>query len=336
MTTAAPAHGTGGSDRAARSRHRPGPAAGLTWLIWRQHRGALLAGVVLLAAAIAIAAYQRAGAVAFINDHHLAGCHLADPSDPCWRDQDALMGFAGGFGAPLKFGAAACSLLPPLLVGVFLGAPLLSRDLESGTHRLAWLQSASRRQWLTAKLALPAAAVLFGSTLLFLVLRWWWSPSANELSHVFWYGGTAFPGLGPVLVGYNLLSLVLGAVAGLLIRRTVPAMAVTLASVCALLYSLSRLRPHLSSPLTMTGPGMDFSRLPGRLWPIDQGTLDSTGATAPAASCFDAVCQQQQRWVDYLPPDRFWALQGTETAICLALAAVLTAFAFYWIRRRPA
>jgi hypothetical protein len=36
------------------------------------------------------------------------------------------------------------------------------------------------------------------------------------------------------------------------------------------------------------------------------------------------------------PGSRFWALQGWETAIFLALAAVLAAACFWWIRHRTA
>jgi ABC-type transport system involved in multi-copper enzyme maturation permease subunit len=38
-------------------------------------------------------------------------------------------------------------LLPiPALLGMFWGAPLIARELESGTYRLAWTQSVTRRR----------------------------------------------------------------------------------------------------------------------------------------------------------------------------------------------
>ncbi|GAA0433801.1 hypothetical protein Acor_08060 [Acrocarpospora corrugata] len=35
----------------------------------------------------------------------------------------------------------------PLVFGVFLGAPVVSREFERGTHQFAWTQSFSRSQW---------------------------------------------------------------------------------------------------------------------------------------------------------------------------------------------
>ncbi|WP_261571226.1 hypothetical protein [Frankia gtarii] len=37
--------------------------------------------------------------------------------------------------------------------------------------------------------------------------------------------------------------------------------------------------------------------------------------------------------VTYQPADHYWALQGSETAVFLALALLLTGFCFWWTRR---
>jgi len=43
-------------------------------------------------------------------------------------------------------------LVVPALIGVFWGAPLIARELETGTFRLAWTQSVTRTRWLAVKL----------------------------------------------------------------------------------------------------------------------------------------------------------------------------------------
>ena len=46
----------------------------------------------------------------------------------------------------------------PALIGVFVGAPLLARELEHGTYRFAWTQGVTRRRWLLSKTLLLALA----------------------------------------------------------------------------------------------------------------------------------------------------------------------------------
>ena len=47
-------------------------------------------------------------------------------------------------------------LVVPLLIAMFWGAPLVSREFETGTFRLAWTQGVSRTRWLAVKLGLGA------------------------------------------------------------------------------------------------------------------------------------------------------------------------------------
>ena len=47
----------------------------------------------------------------------------------------------------------------PLLLGAFVGAPVLARELETGTFRYAWTQAFGRWRWTLAKLV-PLAVAL--------------------------------------------------------------------------------------------------------------------------------------------------------------------------------
>ncbi len=49
--------------------------------------------------------------------------------------------------------------LAPALIGAFAGAPVLARELETGTFRFAWTQGFGRERWTIAKLMLLAAAI---------------------------------------------------------------------------------------------------------------------------------------------------------------------------------
>ena len=67
----------------------------------------------------------------------------------------------------------------PALVGLFVGAPLLARELQHGTHRLAWTQSVTRRRWLLSKTLLLSLATALGAALLSALVMWWRQPSTR-------------------------------------------------------------------------------------------------------------------------------------------------------------
>ena len=63
----------------------------------------------------------------------------------------------------------------PAIVGVFWGAPLVARELETGTFRLAWTQSVTRTRWLALKLAVVGVAAMVVAGLFSLGVTWWFS-----------------------------------------------------------------------------------------------------------------------------------------------------------------
>jgi hypothetical protein len=115
----------------------------------------------------------------------------------------------------------------PGLLGVFWGAPLVARELESGTYRLAWTQSVTRTRWLVTKLAVVGLASVLVVGLLTLMVGWWSSPLDLVTAHRF--GAGAFGQRGVAPMGYAAFAFALGVALGLVIRRTLPAMAATLA-----------------------------------------------------------------------------------------------------------
>ena len=115
----------------------------------------------------------------------------------------------------------------PAVLGMFWGAPLVARELEAGTFRLAWTQSRSRLNWLGAKLAVTGLATLAVQGLISLMMTWWWSPVGRVNPNRF--SPALFGAFGIAPVGYAAFALALGVTTGVVIRRTLPAMAATLA-----------------------------------------------------------------------------------------------------------
>jgi hypothetical protein len=134
----------------------------------------------------------------------------------------------------------------PGILGVFWGAPMVARELEAGTFRLAWTQSVTRTRWLVIKLSLVGLASMTAAGLLSLIITWWASPLDRAHMDIF----STFDERDIVPIGFALFAFVLGVIAGLIIHRTLPAMAATLvAFVGARLAVTKWARPNLISPL---------------------------------------------------------------------------------------
>jgi hypothetical protein len=211
------------------------------WLAWRQIRTqvAVVAGVlVLLGLALA-----------------LTGPHLVHLYDTVIKPCEAKTncGDVGTFSNNDRFlqSVSLLLLIAPALAGMFWGAPLVAREFESNNFRLVWTQSVSRVRWLTAKLAIGGLVTAATVGLLSLMTTWWFSPldafANNSLTP------SIFDRRDLVPVAYALFAFVFGATAGLLLRRTLPAMVVTLFGFIGLRYVVEdSLRPHYAAPLTAT------------------------------------------------------------------------------------
>jgi hypothetical protein len=207
------------------------------WLSWRQMR------IQAAAAAVAVAAAAVALAV--------TGPRLADLTGNLF-DQltraDRFLYFAG-----IVVLAAA-----PALLGAFWGAPLVARELEGGTHRLVWTQSVTRSRWLGTRLGLTVLAAALAMGVLALAVTWWAAPLDGLQSDT--RGAlparltpVAFGMRGIVPVAYGVFAVVLGVAVGAVLRRSVAAMAVTLAVYVFVQIAVPVwVRPHLVPPVTET------------------------------------------------------------------------------------
>jgi hypothetical protein len=174
----------------------------------------------------------------------------------------------------------------PAIIGIFWGAPLVARELETGTFRLAWTQSISRSKWLALKLAIVGFASMVVAGLLSLMVTWWSSPF--DVVNLNRFSLATFGERGIVPIGYAAFAFAVGVTAGLLIRRTLPAMVVTIvAFVGARLAVAFWVRPRLEAPVRLssahqlpTGNGpvpLGAGILKPNDWVISDQTLNAAG-----------------------------------------------------------
>jgi hypothetical protein len=313
----------------------------MIWLSWRQFRvPGLIAAAILAALGVFLAA----------TGAHVA--HLYHLSVTCQANGDCpTVGNVFGTNAHVLQWLSTVLVAVPGLIGLFWGAPLVARELETGTWRLAWTQSLTRDRWLATKLAVVGAATVAFAGLFSLLLTWWGNPIDRVKLDRF--SPALFSERGIVPIGYAAFAFALGVTAGILMRRTLPAMAVTLVAFVAVRQAVTYLvRPHFAAPHhTTSGPA------PGA-WIVSTKTVDAAGHAVdpaktvcqirggPGGVALDSpaaqACKQQvqsyvaglKTIVSYQPANRFWTFQAYETALFLALAVVLVGVSFWWVRHR--
>jgi hypothetical protein len=306
----------------------------VTWLAWRQFRANALLAVALTAAVVVVLVLTRS--------HIAAVAHAGDLSS-----EDKTLRLLGSVLVGL-----------PAFIGAFWGAPLVARELESGTYRLAWTQGITRTRWLATKLALTGAAAVAVAGAYSLVYTWWSSP-LDELGNRIGTANFGQRGIAPV--AYALFALALGVAAGTVLRRTLPAMATAVVGFVAVRFALqSWVRPHLLGTVTRIVPTTSFGEPAGAHayngWVTSTTTVDAAGH-ALSGQQIDALvrrschvtratdasdlarCARGIGMHDVVtghPGSQFWALQLWESLAFLALTAALVALAFWWLRRRTA
>jgi ABC-2 family transporter len=222
----------------------------MIWLTWRQFRAQSVVAAAALAATAVVLGLTAAHLAHLYAAAGVASCHSGGACAAANANFVNLLnaGFANHL--PLLFGTAL--IVVPAVIGIFWGAPLVTRELETGTYHLVWNQSVSRTRWLATKLAIVGAASMAVAGLFSLMVTW--SASLIDKVNMNWLLPSVFSERGIAPVGYAAFAFVLGVLAGVLIRRTVPAMAVTLVVFTAVQFAMRVLRSHLIAPLHATVP----------------------------------------------------------------------------------
>jgi hypothetical protein len=199
---------------------RPLPWRRMAWVTWRQHRPTLISVPGLLGA-IAVFLW-----IAGLKIHHdyatLTACHPFS-SAACQSLNSSFNNTDWTAGNTVDI---FLQLFPPL-IGAFAGAPVLARELETGTFRYAWTQGYGRVRWTVAKLVLLATVIAVTAWAFSQVFTWFFQPFLTQ-ENMTVLSATVFDARGLAFAAWTLAAFAVGAFSGMLIRRIVPAMAVTL------------------------------------------------------------------------------------------------------------
>ncbi|HEY7070219.1 MAG TPA: hypothetical protein VH479_08905 [Acidimicrobiales bacterium] len=333
----------------------------MIWLTWRQFRTPALAAAAALVATLAVMAVTGSRLAHDYTALGLSSCAAGqEPRAGTLSCVDLEAKFLGYY--PLLRLIGPLLLAVPALIGAFWGAPLLARELEAGTHRLAWVQSVTRTRWLGVKVVV-IGVVGAGLTALLGVAVTLWSGPFDRLNGRM--TPEYFAQRGVVPLAYAAFAFALGVAAGAVIRRVLPAMAATLAGFVLVRIGVQYwVRPRLVHPLELSWPTYTSGdhKPPARVasqhgWELSFRTLDRTGHVISTGGgmrddvvvrlCHQEMgtmakvdleeCGRQLGFHNVLrvvPADRFWALQAWEAAIFGGLALALVGFSFWWVRRR--
>ena len=329
---------------------RPVPWRRMAWVTWRQHRPTLISVPAVLGA---VAVFLL---IAGLKIHHdyavLTACHPFT-SNACQTLNSAFNSTDWTMANTVNI----LLQLVPALIGAFAGGSVLARELETGTYRYAWTQGFGRERWTIAKLALLAVVITAVTGAFSLVFTWFFQPflAQDDLTVL---SATVFDTHGIAFASWTLAAFSIGAFAGMLIRRIIPAMAVTLGAYLGLdLLTWLVLRPHYplalvtSHPSLQSGPfSVNDPWILSTWWtgpggkPANQSLVNQVlalfpqnGAPTVKETPAQALAQHGiTQWWRYIPVSRFWPMQFVEAGWLLALSVLLIAATVWLVRHRAA
>ena len=254
---------------------RPVPWRRMVWVTWRQHRAAL-GGVAVFLGAFAVYLWLSG-----LQIHHAYATDCGTASFLACAD------FTGRYG-PTAVLVSIVLQAVPALIGAFTGAPVLARELETGTFRYAWTQGIGRWRWALGKLV-PLAVAVAAAAGAFSMLFSWYSQPFVAAGYAIPFTTRVFDLIGVAFAAWTLAAFAIGALAGMLIRRVVPAIAATLAVYAGLALTTGLfLRQHYMTPLVTNE--LD---LPSSAWAVSQWYAKDGRFAFPArgSQLVDAVVQ---------------------------------------------
>jgi len=247
----------------------------------------------------------------------------------------------------------------PAVIGAFVGAPLLARELETGSFRYAWTQGFGRGRWALAKLVLLAVVVTAAASAISALFAWYYQPyfaPANQTASLTeWspFAGGLFDVRGVAFAAWTLTAFAIGGLAGVLIRRVVPAIVATMVAFAGLaIVAANFIRPHYMAPLVTSDLNVSASAWIGRQWWTNSGNFAFAGR--PSIDLLQRLCPASvvgpgkpspvtlagclvqhgyMQWTSYQPAGRFWSFQLIEGGWLLALSVVLIAVTVRLVRR---
>lgn len=208
----------------------------MIWLTWRLNRSALITFTIIFAS-LSILFVLVGGKMREIADRGII----------CGTGIDACVGLAPY--TTLWLTEPATGILfhaLPILLGAFLGAPLIAKEIEQRTFQFSWTQGVNRKSWLLFQTATLAVYVTAVSALFGITYAWWHSQSVPLGSpwERFDFDVATF-------TSYGLFAFSLGILASAAFQRTLTTIAVS-----SVVFIFIRIiiemtaRPHYMTPIT--------------------------------------------------------------------------------------
>ena len=261
------------------------------WRMQRWELAFLVGGSVLLALAMTVVAWQLdESRDAVIVCYEVAnGAAISESCRSTIEWGNLLSGAIGILGAAATFA--------PFAVGLFLGAPLVAREIEHRTAPIAWSLSLSRRRWLAGS-TLPLL-VLIGVVLVALGQASELLLSSVEESEL---GFRHYGMFGPLLAARGLAVFAIGVVVGLALGRVLPAILVTALAAVALTAGLSLGRDFVMRAESVWVPMGDQAEVVAMVY--DSGfRSDATGEIITWEQAYNEYPEAFNEMGEGAPPD---------------------------------
>ncbi len=295
----------------------------MIWVTWRQHRTQAIACLALLGAvaifALAVGTWMR---MSFRADG-LPACLAASGGADC---PAVLTSFVHKFDNNIAMYINVPLIAIPGLLGIFAGAPLLGRELERGTWRLAWSQTVPRTRWLVTKLGLLTGGLIVFGAAVTALMTWFHQPLDQVTARV-------QPGMsnteGLTFTASLLCAFGLGVLAGLLLRNVIGALVVAY-----LAWEVpSTVVVLLSGPINIPAPAV--MRIPCRAGCPGASTASVPPVTGHLGDFVLGITRSGgELVVTYLPASRFWTIQLIGGGLYLAVAVAALGTAVWLLHRR--
>jgi ABC-type transport system involved in multi-copper enzyme maturation permease subunit len=328
------------------------------WISWRRQRSQLITLLGMLVVGAGVITLLRSNMIDAITSAKLTEC-VTKAAGKCSAPDGALSAFLRAWDTPLQM-AQLLILGLPVLIGVFIGAPLFARELEHGTHVLAFTQSVSRTRWMLSKLLVALAPALIVLVALQYLVSWWVAaagmlgPLSNGVFNVVNFGTEH---VSPA--AYALFSFALGTFLGALSRRTLVAMTLGLGAFLVVRFVMSelvsravpaqrvevtpdqQLTVYQDGSLVLRRGWLDASGQPipaDRSWALSEacGTTPQGSMTPEQAAQYLACLSKSglaKKYADVIPESHVWQVHLADAAI-YSVPAVLLLVGTAWTLRR--
>lgn len=324
---------TAGSARAARR-----------WLDARGLRGALLSfriqrfETVVIAFATIASVLVSALVISAINAPTFAACRGEGEAGFSAVCQTGIFPWLS------RIARLSLAIVPifPIVAGLLAGAPIVARELEAGTARLAWSLGPSRMRWFVQRAAPIFVLVLAASLAI--------GATADALAHLLFPGVdldasfASFRGRGLLVAAQALLVTSVALAVGAILGRAAPTLVLALILVGGIGIAVDKVERVLLTNEAVIADGETYAWSNDDLY-VDGRLRLADGAIVSYEEAMARHPELQMGWdetagirnvVLYIPGSRYHDVERREAAALLGLTAAFIALAGVRVmRRRP-